>query len=240
MAEEVKLKKDFLNLLLKKKALRIAENSDNLIQLKSGRKSTFFCNFGDLSDGESASMVKKAYATFIYSLLKEKKLEEFDFIFGPAYKGINLACLACEGLYELYGINKKYLYDRKEEKGHGITAEKTIVGASSFKQGQKILMIDDVITTGKAKIDALEKLKTLGDHKVVGLVIALDRQDKTGDVVSIGKHSAVQEMEINFGMKVYSFMTMQDIFAELKNSLPPEIKNAWIEYYNKYGIVKVS
>jgi len=234
------IKKEFLSMLMEKGALRIADDASNLIPLKSGRKTTFFCNFGDLSDGESASTIKKAYATFIYSLLKEKKLEDFDFIFGPAYKGINLACLACEGLYELYGINKKYLYDRKEEKGHGIAAEKSIVGSASFKQGQKILMIDDVITTGKAKIDALEKLKSLGDHKVVGLVIAIDRQDKTGDVVNIGKHSAVQEMEINFGMKVYSFMTMQDIFSELKNSLPQEIRKAWIEYYNKYGVVKVS
>jgi len=233
------IKKEFLKLLLDKKALRIAEDINNLIPLKSGRKTTYFANFGDLSDGESLSMIKKIYATFIHSLLKEGKMEDFDFIFGPAYKGINLACLACEGLHELFGINKKYLYDRKEVKGHGIDAEKAIVGAGSFKQGQKILMIDDVITTGKAKIDAMEKIKLLGDHKIVGLVIALDRQDKSGDVDNIGEYSAAQEMEKKFGVKVHSFLKMEDIFSAVKNTLDEGIKRSWIDYYNKYGVVKL-
>ncbi len=234
------IKKEFIEILLKKGALRIASNSSELIALKSGRKSAYFVNFGDLNDGESLSTLKKAYSSFIYQLLKEGKIEDFDFIFGPAYKGINLASLACEGLYEIYGINKKYLYDRKEVKGHGITAESAIVGASSFKQGQKILMIDDVITTGKAKLDALEKIKLLGGHKVVGIVIAVDRQDKTGDVENIGEYSAVEEMEVNFGIKVHSFASMQDIFHVVKDKLPSGVKNAWIDYYNKYGVVKLS
>ena len=235
-----KLKKEFLDMLIKKGALRIAGSINSLIVLKSGRKTTYFANFGELNDGESASGLKKAYATFIHSLLQEKKIEDFDFIFGPAYKGINLACLACEGLHEIFGINKKYMYDRKEEKGHGdMSAENVIVGAGSFRKGQKILMIDDVITTGKAKLDALEKIRLLGEHKIVGIVIAIDRQDKTGDAENVGMYSAVEEMEKTYGIKVHSFLRMQDIFDIVKQGLSPDIKQAWIDYYDKYGVVKL-
>lgn len=234
------LKKEFLDLLIKKGALKIASDANNLIVLKSGRKTTYFANFGELNDGESVSMIKRAYATFIHSLLQGGKIEDFDFIFGPAYKGINLACLACEGLHELFGINKKYMYDRKEEKGHGdVSAENVIVGAGAFRQGQKILMIDDVITTGKAKLDALEKIKLLGQHKVIGIVIAVDRQDKTGDVENVGEYSAVEELERNNGIKVHSFLKMQDIFNILKDRISPKIKEAWVEYYDRYGAVKL-
>lgn len=234
------LKSEFLDLLLRKGALRIAEDENNLIRLKSGRKTTYFANFGDLSDGESAAMLKRIYATFIHDLLEERRIGDFDFIFGPAYKGINLACLACEGLYELFGINKGYLYDRKEVKGYGILAEQAIVGAAAFRQGQRILMIDDVITTGKAKVDALEKLKLLGDHTVVGIVIALDRQDKTGDVDTVGETSAVQELQRAHGIAVHSFLTMQDVFAKVGHRLPPAVRQAWIDYYDTYGIVRVT
>ncbi len=118
MPDKKQIKKKFTDFLIKKGALRIAPNTKDLFVFKSGRKSPNFINIGALTDGESLTELKKILGNFIGSLLKEKKIEDFDFIFGPAYKGINLAVLACEGLQEIFGINKRYLYDRKEEKDY--------------------------------------------------------------------------------------------------------------------------
>ncbi|MFH2021443.1 MAG: orotate phosphoribosyltransferase [archaeon] len=231
-------KNELLQMLIDKAALKIASSPSDLFTFKSGRKSTNFINAGALTDGEALSKLKKGFAHLIADLLKTKKIEDFDFIFGPAYKGINLACLACEGLFEEYGMNKRYIYDRKEEKSYGdVSADKVIVGGNFFKPGQKILMIDDVITTGLTKFEALDKLKILGNHKIVGLVLLADRQEKMGDAIKIDEISAVENIERQFGIKVFPILSMKDVFGLVKDKLSPDIKKLWIDYYAKYGAV---
>ncbi|MFH0896487.1 MAG: aspartate carbamoyltransferase regulatory subunit, partial [Candidatus Bathyarchaeota archaeon] len=202
-----KIEKTFLDILLKKGALKIAPNSKDLFILKSGRSSAYFINIGTLTDGESLAKIKWAFSSYIALLLNEGKLEDFDFIFGSAYKGINLAALSCEGLSELYRINKRYLYDRKEEKIYGdVSADKIIVGADHFRKGQKILLIDDVISTGETKIEALEKLKLLGDHKIVGMVLVVDRQERMGDVNKVDKRSAIDLIQEEYDISIFSIL----------------------------------
>lgn len=235
-----KIEKTFLDLLLKKGALKIAPNSRKLFTLKSGRASAYFINIGALTDGESLAKMKWLLASYIALRLDEGELEDFDFIFGPAYKGINLATLACEGLSELYGINKRYLYDRKEEKAYGdVAADKIIVGANHFKEGQTILLIDDVTTTGETKVESLEKLKLLGPHKVVGLVLVVDRQEKRGDVETVGRKSAMQCIQDQFNVKVFSILDARTVFALVKDDLPDDVRQCWVDYYGKYGAVQL-
>lgn len=236
-------KQEFLQLLLKKNALKIAKDKNSLFKFKSGRMSPNFVSIGALTDGESLSAIKRCYAQAAVEGLKEGALKEFQYVFGPAYKGINLCCLTCEGLFENHGRNSMYLYDRKEEKDYGEStqgtdAAKVIVGAEKFVAGSGILLVDDVITTGQAKYDALEKIKLLGNHEISGMVIAVDRQELLGDAENIGGKSAVQALEEQ-GIRTQAILKMQEIFSLVKSTLSEEVLNAWMEYYDRYGAVKM-
>ncbi|MFQ5406417.1 MAG: orotate phosphoribosyltransferase [Candidatus Micrarchaeia archaeon] len=228
-----------LELLKKKGALKIANSKNDFFKFKSGRMSPNFISIGALTDAESLVELKKLYSALVKNLLDTNQLEDFDFVFGPAYKGINLAALTCEGLYEYYGLNKRYLYDRKEIKEYGDKRDRMVVGAEYLKPGAKILVVDDVITTGEAKLVAFNKLKGF-DHKIVGIVIGIDRQELNGNAEKVDEKSAVQNLQDKFNVKTHSIINMTQLFSLIKKKLPQDINQAWVEYYEKYGAVKLS
>ena len=237
-------KREFLDLLLKKNALKIAKDTNSFFKLKSGRMSPSFVSIGALTDGESLAMLKRSYSQTAMEGVQSGTLKDFQYVFGPAYKGINLCALTCEGLYENFGKNTCYLYDRKEEKAYGeatqgTDASKVIVGAEKFVRGGSILLVDDVITTGQAKYEALEKIRLLGDYTIAGMVIAVDRQELMGEVQDSGSQSAVQALEAELGIKTVALLTMQEIFSLVKDTLGRDGRRAWIEYYEKYGAVEM-
>jgi len=235
-----KIEQVFLDILMKKGALRLPPNPDEPFILKSGRPSPYFVNLGALTDGESLAAVKWAFASYVVLLMEQGLLKDFDYVFGPSYKGISLATLTCEGLKELYGMDKRYMYDRKEEKDYGdLSADKVIVGAGYFEQGQRILIVDDTITTGTTKVESIEKLKLLGKHEVVGFIIAVDRQEKMGDTENIEENGAVQYIEEELGLKVFSIQNIQKIYGRIKDSLDEDLRRLWVDYYSKYGTEKL-
>ena len=240
LVSKERIEQVFLDILVRKGALRLPPNPDEPFILKSGRPSPYFINLGALTDGESLAAVKWAFASYIVLLMEQGLLEDFDYVFGPSYKGISLATLTCEGLKELYGMDKRYMYDRKEEKEYGdLTADKVIVGAGYFKPGQKILVVDDTITTGATKVESIEKLKLLGEHTIVGFIIAVDRQEKLGDVDKVEEKGAVEYLEKELGVKVFSLENITTIYNKIKDSMDDKMRRLWIEYYEKYGTEKL-
>ena len=237
-------KQEFLDLLLKKNALKIAADADAFFQLKSGRASPSFVSLGSLTDGDSLLTLKKCYSRAAMEGVQQGILKDFQYVFGPAYKGIILGALTCEGLQEYGNKPTFFLYDRKEEKTHGeatqgAAAGKVIVGAENFVQSSAILLVDDVVTTGKAKYEALEKIRLLGKYDIAGIVVAVDRQELMGDTHDVSKLSAIQALEQELGIKTFAILTMQEIFTRVKDTLAEDVRRAWVAYYERYGAVRM-
>ena len=237
------LKKELLSHLLKRNVIRTAETPDKFFKFKSGRMSPNFINLGILNSGKDLELLSKSMASFAVDLVNSQQIASFKHVFGPAYKGIPLATALGIGLSQ-HGLDVGVMYDRKEEKGHGDpSADKLIMGSHAFNPGDSIVMVDDVITTGGTKLDALEKLKLLGDHKLVGLIVIVDRQEKMGGVGTkedpIGEKSAVQALD-EAGIKTFSLLNAQDIFDACKPLISEQVKQSWLEYYDKYGVVKLT
>jgi len=180
--------------------------------LKSGRKSPYFFNIANLiNDGEGLQKTAVAFAKTIHEKLN---LEEFDYIQGPAYKGIPLAGAIAMVFHKNYNVNKRWGYDRKEAKGHGISAEQWLVG--ELRDKDRIILVDDVITTGLTKIKNIEKVEKYSEKenlKFEAVIIFLDRQEKDNN-----GNDPVQFLEEK-GLKVYSILKIRDVVEVLKDEL---------------------
>ncbi|MBQ9673279.1 MAG: orotate phosphoribosyltransferase [Ruminococcus sp.] len=214
-------KEQFIKFMVDSEILRFGE-----FTLKSGRLSPYFINTGNYKTGSQISALGGFYAECI----KENNIEG-DAIFGPAYKGIPLAITTAVTLYNKYGIDLNYSFDRKEVKDHG---EGGMIIGYKFSSDDRLIFVDDVITSGKALRESMEKIKGMCDAVVTDMVISVDRME----VGKGGVKSAVQEVEEEFGIKVHSVVTMDDIISAIENGVVDggEHLEAMKEYRKTYGV----
>ncbi|MBR5721045.1 MAG: orotate phosphoribosyltransferase [Clostridia bacterium] len=194
--------------------------------LKSGRKAPYFINTGNYRTGAQLAKL----GGFYVDCITENGLSA-DVFFGPAYKGIPLAVCAAQALYGKYGVEVGYCFDRKEAKDHGEGGD--FVGAK-LKNGDNVIIIEDVMTSGKALREVLPKLRQAADINIVGMVITVDRMEKALE----GSLSAVQSAKRDFGVDVYSIVTINDIISAIESGAVPgeEYLDAMKQYRADYGV----
>ena len=206
----------FLDFAISQGVLKFGE-----FTLKSGRVSPYFFNAGLFQTGSALSQLGKFYAQAIV----ESGLQ-FDMLFGPAYKGIPLAAATAIALYEQYGRDYPYAFNRKEAKDHGEGG--TIVGAAL--QG-RVLVIDDVMTAGTAIREAANIVANQG-AELAGVAIALDRQER-----GTGEQSAVQEVQSRYSVPVINIVSLQEISTHIQQSTTDAALLARIQAYRQqYGV----
>ena len=194
--------------------------------LKSGRKAPYFINTGLYKSGGQLSKLGEYYAQCIV----DNGLTA-DTLIGPAYKGIPLAVTTAVSLYDKFGKDFKYCFDRKEVKDHG---EGGLFVGEQLKDGDKVIIIEDVMTSGKALRELLPKLEAEAKVQIAGMVISVDRMER-GLESSL---SAVQEVYKEFGVKVYSIVNMADIIAAIEDGIidGKEYLDKMKEYRKTYGV----
>ena len=194
-------------------------------KLKSGRIAPYFLNSGEYKTGAQLKKLGEFYADCMH----ENGLQA-DTLFGPAYKGVPLALSAALALYEKYGQNVNFCFDRKEVKDHG---EGGMFVGKQPEDGEKIVVIEDVMTSGKALREVLPKVQGAAKVNVAGMVITVDRMEK-----GLGsERSAVQEAYLEHGVKVYSIVNILDILQAIEEGVieGKEHVSAIRAYLKEYG-----
>ncbi len=193
--------------------------------LKSGRKAPYFINTGNYKTGAQLARLGEYYAECII----DNKIEG-ETLVGPAYKGIPLAVSTAVALWDHHHKDLNYCFDRKEIKDHG---EGGMFVGKQLQDGEKVILIEDVMTSGKALREMLPKLAQAAKVEVAGMVISVDRQEKALN----SDLSAVQEAYKEFGINVYSIVTMQDIIEAIEQDVieGKEYLDKMREYRSVYG-----
>ncbi len=218
-------KQEFIEFMVESKVLKFGD-----FTLKSGRKSPFFMNAGAYVTGSQLRRLGQYYAKAIY----EHYGTDFDVLFGPAYKGIPLSVATTIAFSELYGKDIKYCSNRKEEKDHG---DAGILLGSPIKDGDKVVIIEDVTTSGKSIEETFPILKAQGDVEIVGLMVSLNRMER-----GKGTKSALEEIQDLYGFKANAIVSMADVVEHLYNRecqgqiiIDDTLKAAIDAYYEQYG-----
>lgn len=220
-------KQEFIEFMVESDVLKFGE-----FTLKSGRKSPFFMNAGAYVTGSQLMRLGEYYAKAIH----EHYGDDFDVLFGPAYKGIPISVVTAVAYSKLYGKEIRYCSDRKEEKDHG--ADKGSFLGSSLKDGDRVVMIEDVTTSGKSMEETVPKVKGAANVEILGLMVSLNRME----VGLGGKVSALDEIKEKYGFDANAIVTMEEVVEHLYNRpcqgrvvINDEIKTAIDEYYRQYG-----
>ena len=217
-----KYKQDFIEFMLRCEALKFGD-----FTLKSGRKSPFFMNAGAYVTGGMLRELGGFYAEAVHAAFGE----EVDVFFGPAYKGIPLAVATAMAFNEKYGKEVRYSANRKEEKDHGDVG---VLLGSKLRDGDRVVIIEDVTTSGKSIDETYPIIKAQAAVDVKGLVVSLDRMER-------GKtdKAALAEVGENYGLKTTAIVTMKEVVEYLsenkKEILTEELRGRIEENYAKYG-----
>ena len=219
-------KQEFIEFMVASDVLKFGE-----FTLKSGRKSPFFMNAGAYVTGSQLMKLGEYYAKAIldtYGL-------DFDVLFGPAYKGIPLTVATTIAISKLYGKDIRYCSNRKEVKDHGDTG---ILLGSKLKNGDKVVIIEDVTTSGKSIEETFPILKAQADVEVIGLMVSLNRME----VGKGGEKSALDEIKELYGIEANAIVSMAEVTEHLYNKecggrvvIDDRIKSAIDAYYVQYG-----
>lgn len=220
-------KKEFIEFMVESQVLKFGE-----FTLKSGRKSPFFMNAGAYVTGSQLKRLGEYYAKAIHN----KYGDDFDVLFGPAYKGIPLSVVTAVAYSELYGKEVRYCSDRKEEKDHG--ADKGSFLGSKLKDGDRVIMIEDVTTSGKSMEETVPKVRNAAEVEIVGLIVSLDRME----VGKGGVKCALEEVKDLYGFDTSAIVTMAEVVECLYNKevnglvvIDDTLKAAIDAYYEQYG-----
>ena len=221
-------KQEFIEFMVDCDVLKFGE-----FTLKSGRKSPFFMNAGAYVTGSQLKKLGEYYAKAIH----DRYGDDFDVLFGPAYKGIPLTVAATMSISELYDADIRYCSNRKEVKDHG---DKGILLGSPIVDGDKVVIIEDVTTAGTSIEETLPIIKAQGDVNVLGLVVSVDRMER-----GKGTKSALKEIEEKYGFHTTAIVTMADVVEHLYNKpykgkviIDDTLKAAIDAYYEQYGAEK--
>ena len=222
-------KKEFIDFMVECEVLKFGS-----FVLKSGRKSPFFMNAGAYITGSQLFRLGGFYANAIHDNFGD----DFDVLFGPAYKGIPLAVATAIAYSRLYGKEVKYCSDRKEEKDHG--ADKGALLGYKIKDGDRVVIIEDVTTSGKSIEETYPKIKAQetkpGAIKIVGEIVSLNRMERALD----SSKSALDVITDKYGFPAKAIVSMKDVVDALytngdKTYITDELKKEIDDYYSQYG-----
>ncbi len=220
-------KKEFIDFMVECQVLKFGS-----FVLKSGRKSPFFMNAGAYVTGSQLARLGEFYARAIH----ENFGDDFDVLFGPAYKGIPLSVATSIAYAKLYGKEVKYCADRKEEKDHG--ADKGGLLGYNIKDGDRVVIIEDVTTSGKSIEETFPKIKAQenenGSIKIVGEIVSLDRMEKSAD----SDKSALARIKEKYGFEAKAIVTMKEVVDSLYvpgGIITDELKKEIDSYYEEWG-----
>ena len=222
-------KKDFIDFMVECNVLIFGS-----FTLKSGRKSPFFMNAGAYTTGNQLARLGEFYAKAIHDNFGDN----FDVLFGPAYKGIPLAVATAIAYHNLYGKEIKYCSDRKEEKDHG--ADKGSLLGYKIQDGDRVVIIEDVTTSGKSIEETYPKIKaqetTSDGIKIVGEIVSLNRMEKAPDSTK----AALDVITEKYGFPARAIVSMADVVEFLytngdKKIITDEIKKEIDAYYSEWG-----
>ena len=221
-------KQEFIEFMVDSKVLKFGD-----FTLKSGRKSPFFMNAGGYVTGSQLKKLGEYYAKAIYANYGL----DFDVLFGPAYKGIPIAVVTAIAFHELYGKEVRYCSDRKEEKDHG--ADKGSFLGTKLQDGDRVVMIEDVTTSGKSMEETVPKVRGAADVEILGLMVSLNRME----VGLGGKVSALDEIKERYGFDANAIVSMAEVVEHLYNKeyngeviIDDTLKTAIDAYYKQYGV----